>query len=112
MELPKFITDLPSLDLPFPDDVVTTKVIRSDQGLMVIFEMHKDFDLPAHAHKGQWGTVLQGELVLTIGGDTKTYTPGMSYNIPSGVEHSARVTAGSIIMDIFEEPDRYPLRVP
>lgn len=112
MELPEFLTNLPSLELPFPDDVVKTNVIRSDQGLMVIFEMLKDFDLPAHSHKGQWGTVLKGEIVLTIGDDTKTYTPGMSYNIPSGVEHSAWVKAGSIVMDIFEEPDRYPLRVP
>ncbi len=112
MELPEFLTNLPSLDLPFPDTVVQSNVIRSDQGLMVIFTFLQDFDLPAHAHKGQWGTVLQGELELTIGAETKIYRPGMSYNIPSGVKHSARVKAGSIIIDIFEEPDRYALRVP
>lgn len=112
MQLPEFLTSLPSLDLPFPDEVVQTSAIRSDHGLMVIFRFPDDFDLPSHSHKGQWGTVLAGKIELTIGADTKVYTAGMSYNIPSGVEHSARVKAGSVVMDIFEEPDRYPLRVP
>ena len=110
MELPEFMTNFHSLELPFPDDVVQTNAIRSEQGIMVIFRFLQDFALPAHAHKGQWGTVLEGEIELTIGDDTQVSTPGMSYNIPAGVEHSAQVKAGSTVMDIFEEPDRYPLR--
>ncbi len=68
MELPDFITTMPSLDLPFPPDMVKTHAIRSDSGLMVIFEMLQDVTLPPHAHKGQWGTVLQGRLTLTMNG--------------------------------------------
>jgi quercetin dioxygenase-like cupin family protein len=110
MQLPDFIENFPAIDLPVPDDIVKTHVLRADSGLMVIFEFLKDFDLPAHAHKAQWGTVLHGSVTLTIGGDTKTYLPGDSYNIPSGVNHSARIPAGAKVMDIFEEPDRYPLK--
>jgi len=110
MNLPAFLTNLPSLELPFPEDVVRTSAIQSDTGLMVIFEILQDFVLPPHAHKGQWGTVLAGEIVLTIGDDTQTYTPGMSYNIPSGVVHSATAVAGTKVIDIFEEPDRYALK--
>jgi len=109
MDLPAFITNLPGIDVPFPKDVVRTNAIQSDRGLMVIFEILQDVDLPPHAHKGQWGTVIAGEVELTIGGVTKTYTPGMSYNIPAGVVHSGRLKAGAKALDIFEEPDRYAL---
>lgn len=109
MDLPTFLTNLPGIDVPFPQDVVRTSAIQSDKGLMVIFEILQDVDLPPHSHKGQWGTVIAGEVELTIGGVTKTYTPGMSYNIPAGVVHSGRLKAGAKALDIFEEPDRYAL---
>lgn len=110
MPLPAFVRALPAIDIPFPDDEVTTNVIRSDHGLAVFFTFHKDFDLPPHAHKGQWGTVIEGSITLTIAGKTKTYGPGEGYFIDEGEVHSARVAAGTIVMDVFEEPDRYPLR--
>ncbi|MEM9473929.1 MAG: cupin domain-containing protein [Pseudomonadota bacterium] len=110
MDLPAFIEQMPALEIPFPEDVVTTHAIRSDNGLMVLFKFHKDVTLPPHAHKGQWGTVLVGTLELTMNGETRVYGPGESYNIPAGTEHGATAPAGAIVLDIFEEPDRYPLR--
>ena len=77
---------------------------------MVIFEVLQDFTLPPHAHLAQWGTVLEGCVELTMNGETRTCLPGDSYNIPAGVEHGAEVQAGSKVIDIFEEPDRYPLK--
>ena len=109
MNLPAFLTNLPSIDVPFPEDIVRTSAIQSEQGLMVIFEILQDFELPPHSHLGQWGTVIAGEVELTIGDETKTYTPGMSYNIPAGVVHSGKLKAGAKAIDIFEEPDRYAL---
>ena len=47
---------------------------------------------------------------MTIGGDTREYRAGDSYNIPAGVEHGGIITAGSKIIDIFEENDRYPIK--
>ena len=84
MAYPDFITDFPSLDVPFPEDVVQTAVIRSDAGLVAFFTFLNDFELPPHSHKAQWGTVVEGEIELTIGGETRTYRPGDSYSIPSG----------------------------
>ena len=110
MEFPKFIQDMHALDLPFPAEMVKTHCIRSDKGLMVIFDVLQEISLPPHSHLGQWGTVIEGSIKLTIDGETKTYKPGESYNIPSGVVHSATIYAGSKVMDIFEEPDRYPLK--
>lgn len=110
MPLPAFIRALPALDLPFPEDAVRTNAVRSDAGLVVFFTFLKDFDLPPHSHRGQWGTVLEGAIELTIGGETRRYRPGEPYDIPAGTVHSARVPAGTVVMDVFEEPDRYPLR--
>ena len=110
MTIPDFIQAFPGLDVQFPDDVVQTFAIRSDTGLMVMFSFLQDMVLPPHAHKAQWGTVLEGEIEFTIGGVTKIYGPGDSYSIPSGVEHGAKIKAGSRVIDIFEEPDRYSLK--
>lgn len=110
MQLPDFILSMPALDLPFDDSVVETRAIRSDGRLAVFFIFHQDFTLPPHSHKGQWGTVLQGQVALTVEGVTTTYRPGESYAIPSGAEHGGFISAGTTVIDVFEEPDRYPLR--
>lgn len=110
MELPEIVTRLPEVELPFPSTTVKGNALQSDQGLLVFFHILKDIELPAHSHKAQWGTVLDGEIELTIGGETRTYGPGDSYNIPAGVVHSGRLPAGAKIIDFFEEPDRYRLK--
>lgn len=110
MPFPEFIQSFPGIDVPFPQDVVATSAIRSDAGLVVFFSFKRDVILPMHAHGAQWGTILEGEIDLTIGGETKTYRPGDSYMIPAGVEHGARVKAGTRAIDVFQEADRYPLK--
>lgn len=110
MELPEIITRLPEAELPFPSTVVKTNALQSDQGLLVFFQVLKDVELPAHSHKGQWGTVLEGRVELTVGGETRIHGPGSSYYIPAGVVHSARVPAGAKVIEFFEEPDRYRLK--
>lgn len=109
MPLPAFIRAFPALDVPFPDDAVRTNAIRSDAGLVVFFTFLREFDLPPHSHGAQWGTVLEGSIELTIGGATRRYGPGEPYEIPSGAVHSARIPAGTVAMDVFAEPDRYPI---
>ena len=110
MELPEIITRLPEAELPFPSTTVKTSVLQSEQGQLVFFQILKDVELPAHSHKGQWGTVLEGRVELTIGGETRMHGPGSSYYIPAGVVHSARVPASAKIIEFFEEPDRYRLK--
>ncbi|RSK31605.1 cupin domain-containing protein [Rhodovulum iodosum] len=110
MPYPEFIAAFPSIDVPFPEDVVQTAVVKSDSGLVAFFTFLKDLTLPAHSHGAQWGTVVEGEIEFTIGGETKTYRAGDSYAIPAGVEHGALIKAGTRVIDVFEEPDRYPLK--
>jgi len=110
MDYPAFIDAFPGLDLPFPEDVVTSRAVRSDAGLVVFFSFHKDMVLPEHSHGAQWGTVVAGEIEFTIGGETRICRPGDSYEIPAGVVHGARIAAGTRVIDVFEEPDRYALK--
>jgi quercetin dioxygenase-like cupin family protein len=110
MELPEIVTRLPEVDFPFPSTTVKSSALKSDRGLLVFFQVLKDVEVPAHSHKAQWGTVLDGQIELTIGDETRTYGPGDSYNIPAGVVHSGRLPAGAKVIDFFEEPDRYRLK--
>ena len=110
MNFPNFIMAFPPIDVPFPEDVVQTRAIQSDAGLVVFFTFLQDMELPMHAHGAQWGTVVEGGIVLTIGGKTRNYGPGDSYSIPAGVEHGALIKAGTKVIDVFEEADRYPIK--
>ena len=110
MDYPAFIRAFPGLEVPFSSDQVAIHAIRSDAGLVVFFDFLQDFTLPPHAHKGHWGTVIAGEIALTIGGVTRTLRPGDNYDIPAGVVHSGIIRAGTKVIDVFEEPDRYPIK--
>jgi quercetin dioxygenase-like cupin family protein len=110
MSFPDFFKSFPAIDVPFPADVVGTQAIRSDQGLVVFFTFHRDMDLPMHKHGAQWGSVIAGEITFTIGEDTRVYRPGDSYSIPAGVLHGAKIKAGTRVVDVFQEADRYPLK--
>lgn len=110
MPFPDFINAFPGIDVPFPDDVVQTAVVRSDAGLVAFFTFLKDMELPPHSHGAQWGTVVEGEIEFTIGGVTKTHRAGDSYSIPAGVEHGALIKAGTRVIDVFAEADRYVIK--
>lgn len=110
MDYPKFIQDLPGLDVPFPENVVQLHAVRSDGALVVYFTVLQDLEVPEHSHGPQWGAIFAGELELTISGETKTYRPGDTWDIPAGAPHAAKIRAGARLMDVFAEPDRYPLK--
>jgi quercetin dioxygenase-like cupin family protein len=76
-------------------------------GLVVFFEIAAGTKLPEHAHCFQWGIVIDGEIDLTIGGETRTYSKGETYFIPEGVVHSGRIPCGCLAMDYFSDPNRY-----
>ena len=85
--------------------------MASPHGQAVFFRAKEDFEVPTHSHGAQWGVVVSGILHLTIDGEPGTYEPGETYDIPAGAEHSARLEAGSCVIDVFQEPDRYSREV-
>lgn len=110
MDFPEFIQNFPDLDVPFPSDVVSCKAIRSDAGLVVFFTFHQDFVIPPHSHLAQWGIAVSGQVEMTINGETKTLGAGEAWDIPENVEHSVKIKSGTTAIDVFQEPDRYPIK--
>jgi len=71
---------------------------------------HWDFDpdaeIPDHAHPHeQVATMIEGELDLTIDGETRRMTRGCVAIIPSNARHSCRARTRVHVIDAF-----YPIR--
>jgi len=82
-------------------------MISGPHGQAVFFRAAERVEVPPHAHSAQWGVVVTGLLHLTIDGEQATYRPGDAYDIPRGTEHSAILEAGTYLIDVFQDPDRY-----
>jgi len=102
---PPLIEDLPDIDLPM--EGVRGKLLQGVDKQVVFFDIQPVGAIPEHSHGAQWGIVLEGEVELTIGGQTKTYKKGDAYHIPAGVTHSARSTVPFKALDVFDDVDRY-----
>ena len=110
MPYPRFFTQFPEISLPFDPEVVSTRAVGSDRGLVVFFDVHRDVTVPQHSHGDQWGTVISGEVHLTVEGEIRVHRPGDDYFIAGGQLHSAMLPAGTQVMEVFAEHDRYPIK--
>ncbi len=102
---PEIITGLPEADTPFGG--VKGWLMQGDDHQIVFFEMEPIGEVPEHSHGAQWGTVFEGEMELTIGGEKKVYRKGDSYFIPAGVVHKAAFIKKTWLMDFFADKNRY-----
>jgi quercetin dioxygenase-like cupin family protein len=102
---PEHITRLPQIDLPI--EGITGWLCQGEQQQIVYFELPPIAEIPPHSHGAQWGIVVEGQMDLTIAGETRRYGPGDSYYIPAGVVHSARFITKVRAIDVFEDKDRY-----
>jgi quercetin dioxygenase-like cupin family protein len=102
---PELIRSLPEVDINM--DGVRGWLLQGEKTQMVFFDIMPTGKIPPHAHCAQWGVMLEGEMSLTIGDDTRVYRKGDSYYIPEGTMHSAEFHSHVNVMDIFDAPDRY-----
>ena len=102
---PDLVRNLPEVDIPI--EGVRGWLLQSDKKQMVFFDIQPVAAVPPHSHCAQWGLMIEGEMSLTIGGDTKRYQKGDSYFIPEGVEHWAVFHSRVNVIDFFDAPDRY-----
>ena len=86
---------------------VTIKPLAGQHVMLNYVELMPHTEVRSHAHPHeQLGLVLEGELELRIGDETRSLGPGDTFFIPGGVTHSARAKASrAIAVDVF-----YPLR--
>lgn len=95
-----FVRKLPAAELNI--EGLTGHILRDDRAYALFMAAEQDVFVPAHHHGAQWGVVLEGEMELTIGDMTRTYTRGDVHYIPSGVDHAAVLRAGWKAIYIFE----------
>ena len=102
---PEIITRLPEVDVPLPG--VRGWMSQAKDHQVVFFDIEPIGEIPPHRHGEQWGIVVEGEMELTIAGETRRCGPGDSYHIPADVEHGARFLSHFRAIDVFGDPDRY-----
>lgn len=102
---PEMIRDLPEIDISM--EGIRGWLLQSGEKQVVFFDIQPVGEVPPHSHCSQWGLVIEGEMSLTIGNETKICRKGDWYYIPAGVQHSATFPTRVQVMDIFDAPDRY-----
>jgi quercetin dioxygenase-like cupin family protein len=80
--------------------------IRAPYGeriMLSLLEMEEGAVIPLHAHPHeQGGILLEGQMDLTIGTETRRCQPGDAYLIPGHTPHRAVAIGGAVkVLDIF-----------
>ena len=93
------LTQLSTRDL-FPG--FTARLVHTPRVTLSFVDATAGSAFPEHQHPHeQMVTVLEGELEVTVGGETRRLTPGMVYAIPSGVPHTGRAITDCRVLDVF-----------
>ncbi|MFX1504978.1 MAG: cupin domain-containing protein [Promethearchaeota archaeon] len=101
---PDIISSLPIADISI--EGIKGWIAQGKDFQIVFFEIEPG-KIPAHSHSAQWGIVIEGEMTLTIEGETKKYEKGDSYYIPEGAIHYAEFHTFIRALDFFADPQRY-----
>ena len=94
--------DLEAVESREPIPGTKVKFVHSDAMTMAYWTFEPGTDLPVHSHPhDQVTNVVEGELELTLEGETRTLRPGMVAVIPSNAVHSARSVTLCRLIDVF-----------
>ncbi len=105
VEYPEVIRRLPEADIPFKG--VRGWILQGLNHQVVFMDIEPVGEVAEHTHGEQWGVVIDGEMDLTIGGETRLCKKGDSYHIPAGTPHSATFRRRVKAIDFFTDKDRY-----
>ena len=82
---------------------IMTRTFWGERMLLSLVDLAPHAAIPPHAHPHeQVGMVLEGEMEVTIGGETRVVKAGDVYVAPGGVEHSVRLADGACrVVEMF-----------
>lgn len=104
---PADVFSLPKVEIPVIG--VTGYCMKNHEKQLVFFIMEEGVSFPDHTHCTQQGTVISGEMILEINGQTELYQDGDNYHVPEGVSHRTNFTKRTFLIDLSDAPDRYPV---
>jgi len=102
---PDMLLGLPEIKIAL--EGVRGWLLQGGKTQAVFFDIQPIGEIPPHSHCAQWGVVVDGEMKLTIGEETRIRRKGDSYFIPEGITHSATFLTRVHAIDVFDAPDRY-----
>ena len=83
-------------------------LVRAASGerlMLAYITLQPNAGAPLHSHsEEQAGIVLEGEVELTIGDETRQLKKGDMYLIPSNITHGGISSNGAVILDAFSPP--------
>jgi quercetin dioxygenase-like cupin family protein len=106
--LPPEVLSLPIVEIPV--DGATGFCLQDEEKQVVFFVFEEGVSFPDHAHCAQRGTVISGEMVLEIDGRPNLYQAGDHYHVPEGVSHRTVFSARTVLVDMSDDPERFPVR--
>ncbi|MFO7654625.1 MAG: cupin domain-containing protein [Candidatus Krumholzibacteriia bacterium] len=106
--LPSEILALPKVEVPVSG--ATGFSLADDEKQVVFFVFDEGVSFPDHAHCEQRGVVVSGEMVLEIEGATNLYQAGDRYVVPENVHHRTTFTQQTVLIDMSDATDRFPVR--
>lgn len=78
------------------------KMIHSERMTFVTWEIEEGAPFPEHKHPHEQITyIIEGELELTVSGETKVVGPGNTVIIPPNALHLGRAITACKIVDVF-----------
>jgi quercetin dioxygenase-like cupin family protein len=81
---------------------VRARLIHTDQVSHSWVELEEGATFPEHHHPHeQIVSVLEGELEVTVAGETVRLTPGRVFVIPGGAPHAGRAITACRVLDAF-----------
>ncbi len=105
---PDMIRGLPEVDIHI--EGVRGWLLQGGDRQVVFFDIKPVGEVPPHSHCAQWGLMVEGEMSLTIAGETKVCRKGDWYFIPEGTVHSAKFLSRVNVIDVFDAADRYRVK--
>lgn len=105
---PEIVTNLPRADET--GGATRTYLLQAGDMQVAFVAFDEEVDAPKESHPAQWVVVLEGEVELTMAGETTVYRRGDNYFVPAGVPHAARIKKGSRLLDLFDQADRFQPR--
>ncbi len=89
------------IELDKVTEMVSRKEIRGEHESLVQTYFKKGAIVPVHQHSGpQWVYVLQGVLLMTVGGEVITAREGDVVHVPAGTAHQLEALDDSFVLDI------------
>ena len=89
------------IELDKVTEMVSRKEIRGEHESLVQTYFKKGGIVPVHQHSGpQWVYVLQGVLLMTVGGEVITAREGDVVHVPAGTAHQLEALDDSFVLDI------------